>query len=260
MTTADVLAAMDEEKAQIQERQATGTFKFVFLTMSVGPKKNGQPATIGQKVSFRALYKLDQAILMVVHHKYNKPTNSYTDAVCAVEIGKPCDMCEQAKNDKKLSPVKSLMLPVWMHAIKNQFDKDGPWFPLTSKNEDGEEKAINGMRILELQNSGAIEPVFRTIRRVHSGDAEENIPPRDIRTLDFVMECRGVGTDKKLTLDRRDPTSIPDWMKDAIPSREEVKALILDARPPRIVGGTPAASPVVSGSATNGHSDGIPEF
>jgi hypothetical protein len=48
-------------------------------------------------------------------------------------------------------------------------------------------------------------------------------------------------------------------VKASIPSREEVKALILDARPPRIVGGTPAASPTVSGSA-NGHSDGIPEF
>lgn len=256
--TTDVLAAMDEEKAQQQE-QSSGTFKFVFLTLRVGPKKNGQPATVGQKTSFRALYPLDQAVLMAVHSKYDKATNSYLSAICGVEVGKPCDLCKQAENDKKLVAKKSLMLPVWMYGIKDQFDKDGPWIALTSKNDAGEEKNINGMRVLELQNFGAIEPVFRAIRKVHSGDKEEDISPRDIRTLDFVLECRGVQTEKTLTLDRRDPSPMHPEVKAAIPSREEVKALILDARPPRIVGGTPAASTAVSGSA-NGHSDGIPEF
>jgi hypothetical protein len=195
--TTDVLAMMDEEKAQQQE-QSAGTFKFVFLTLRVGPKKNGQPATVVRKTSFRALYPLDGAILMKVHSKYDKATNSYLTAICADEIGKPCELCKQAENDKKLTAKNSLMLPVHMYGIKDQFDKNGEWFPLTSKNDAGEEKAINGLRVLELQNFGAIEPVFRAIRKVHSGDREEDISPRDIRTLDFVLECRGVQTEKTL--------------------------------------------------------------
>ncbi len=250
-TNIDVLAEMDEEKEQRQA--ASSTFKFVFLTLSVGPKKNGQTATVGQKTSFRPLYALDQALLMLVHSIYDNATKAYTKAICGKEIGKPCQLCKQAeaetdrKRKRELEAKKSLMLPTWMYGIKDQFEKDGPWIALTTKNEDGEEKPINGMRILELQNFGAIEPVYKAIRRVHSGDPDENIAPRDIRSMDFVVECHGVQQEKKLTPDRRDPSPMHPEVKNATPSREAVREMILDARPPKVIGesstNTPSAQP-----------------
>jgi hypothetical protein len=237
----DVLSEMDEEKEQRQAEQGP-RFTFLFLTMRVGPKKNGQPATVGQKLSFRPLYALDQSLLMQCHSMYNAATNVYTSAICAKEISKPCEFCRQAEveQDKKLKralePKKSLMLPTWLHGIREQFDLGGSWFALTAKGEDGQEKPITGMRILELTNFGAIEPVFLAIRHVHSGDADEDIASRDIRTLDFLMECHGVQTDKKITPGKKDPSPITAEAKAAIPTRENLRAMILDARPPRVVG------------------------
>lgn len=250
----DVLAEMDEEKEQRQAEQGT-RFTFLFLTMKVGPKKNGQPATVGQKLSFRPLYALDQSLLMLNHSIYNATNNTYTAAICAKEIGKPCEFCRQAEQeqDKKLKralePKKSLMLPTFLHGIREQFELNGQWFALTAKGEDGNEKPITGLRILELTNFGAIEPVFSAIRRVHSGDQDEDIAPRDIRTLDMVMECHGVQTEKKLTLDKKDPSPMTAESKAAIPTRENLRAMILEARPPRVVG---QAAPTTS---SNGSKD-----
>src|SRR6266516_4617898 len=94
----DVLAAMDEEKQQIDENRSTTPWKPVFIYMRVGPKKNGQPTTVGQKAVIRPLWPLNEATLMVVHEKYSNTEGHFViQAVCDAEIGKPCAVCELAK-------------------------------------------------------------------------------------------------------------------------------------------------------------------
>jgi len=262
----DVLAMMDAEKQQIEETRGT-IWKPVFVQLRVGAKKNGQPSTVGQKAVIRALWPLNEALLMTVHTKFSNSENKYViNSVCAQEIGKPCAVCEQSKTDGDIKTQKSLMLPVHLYAMKDQFEINGDWFVLKyTDKETNQEVPVRGLRILELQNSGAIEPVFRSIRKIHSGDPDEDVKPRDIRSLDLVLECHGTQKKKSIAVEKKDPTTMHPEIRASIPGRDVIWDMVLEARPPQVNGkgaSTQTASAPLQGVApvVKEQDESIPDF
>lgn len=254
-TTDDVLAMMDQEKEEIEANKAS-TWRPVFVQLRVGAKKNGQPSTVGQKAVIRALWPLNEALLMTVHTKFSNSENKYViNSVCAQEVGKPCAVCEQSKTDGDIKTQKSLMLPVHLYAMKEQFELNGEWFVLKyTDKETNQEVPVRGLRILELQNSGAIEPVFRAIRKIHSGDLDEDVKPRDIRSLDLVLECHGTNKKKSIAVEKKDPTTMHPEIRASIPERDVIWDMVLEARPPQV------ASAPLQGVPVKAEENDIPDF
>lgn len=235
----DVIAMMDQQFDRASAPRPSGKPTFLFF-------KNGWKARI------RPLVNLDKATVMKMHHKFSMDAESRVNAVCASEVGKPCRYCDLAPADKKLSPSVSFMLPVYVYQVT---DKAGNI--ITAKDENGEEQAVKGVRVIELTTYGVISQVLGIFRAYYKDEDSH-----DITACDFVIEQVGEGQSKQFNTMPKAPTAMNDQMKRiqaAVPT-ERVRQRVIEACPPVIL---QSAQPTTSqpSSSTNGASDDdAPEF
>lgn len=225
-----VLDIMEEETQRATQK--TGAFKPTFLLL-----KDGQKAMI------RPLFNLDGVVVMRMHNKYNQgDVKQSINAVCAAEMGQSCVYCADAENDKKLRSAVSFLLPVWVHRIA-QKDETGKWADLTYQDQDGKQQPVYGLRVLELKAFGTISAVFQTLRSLHTEDEQH-----DVTRMDLIIERKGAGQQTSYVVLPKAPSSMHPLAKDARPTVDTVREMVLAACPSKVSG--------AAANGTNGHSNG----
>lgn len=186
----------------------------------------------GMEILFRPMGDLSNCILANKHFKWadNGPK---IEAICAKEIGKPCDLCARAEaGERELIPRESWFIPVYMHrALRTKDQKTTLPLPtpvVVTYEENGVVKNACGVRVLELQEIGAIGAVFKYFRNFMK-NAEENGKMVD-RDFSIIQDGKGKGS-KSFITDKKDPKPRPD-ITMRTPPLERVFERVLEALPP----------------------------
>jgi hypothetical protein len=201
------------------------------------PKKSGKPVFLffkpGQKALIRPMFDLDNAITMQSHNKYNDNPEYRINAICAKEIGKPCQHCESAKEleDKTLRASDVIYLPVYVYQVIDVLT--GKKITYTEKDDEGNqtEKPVTGFRVMELPPYGkplAILQYFLSYER------DDDL----ITTCDFSIEQQGKGQVKNFLTSSKAPKPVNPKIQEACPGIDKFHEAILGARPPLVIGGT----------------------
>lgn len=221
------------------------------LSRASQPRASRRPVFLffreGHKALVRPLVNLDQVLVLSKHSKWSSDPNQKVDAVCASEIGESCWYCNAAKEEKKLRANVYFFLPVWVYAVKDVHTGQS----VTYKDEDGQEKPIEGMRVLELSSFGTISSVLKFFRSFYQDEDSGHT----ITGNDFTLEQSGEGTKKSYIVMAKAQKPMRADIAQAIPTFDELRTLVLAARPPLTADDSPTKS--TAKEASNGK---IPEF
>lgn len=213
----DVMALLDQESARAAQPKASGKPTFLYF----------KP---GHKALVRPLLNLDRVAVMKMHHKYSPDADARVNATCASEVGKPCKYCEMAIADKKLSAGLSFMLPVFVYRVVDAFGN-----PVTMKDENGVEKPVSGVRVIELTVYGTISAILQTLRSYFKDDDSH-----DITQCDWTISQIGEGQGKQFSTLPKSPSQFTVRMQPI--TEERVRTRIVEALPP--MEATNASKPV----------------
>lgn len=188
----------------------------------------------GMEILFRPLGDLSNCILANKHFKWadNGPK---IEAICAKEIGKPCDLCARAEaGERELTPRESWFIPVYMYQATRTKDSTKnqslPTPVVVTYEENGVTKRAQGVRVLELQEIGAIGAVFKYFRNFMKNPTENG----SMVDRDFIVIQDGKGKgSKSFITDKKDPRPRPDILMRT-PPLERVFERVLEALPPVI--------------------------
>ncbi|BCL83158.1 hypothetical protein ccbrp13_56230 [Ktedonobacteria bacterium brp13] len=195
----------------------------------------------GLEILIRPMGDLNSAILAMKHHKYIEGGASI-DAICAAEIGKPCALCQRAKEDKALAARESWFIPVYMYQATKTKDKDSYALPspeIVTYTENDVRKQAKGVRVLEMKDFGAEAIILKTFRKFMADPANGRMMDRDFL---IIQDGKGKGN-KAYIVDKKDPKPRPDIAK-ITPPQQRVWERILEKLPP-IVAGAASSSPLV---------------
>jgi hypothetical protein len=240
----NVLDLIESELARASAPRASKKPVFLFL-------KDGEKATV------RPLYNLPEMIVLAKHNKWSEQPSARVNAICAKEIGESCWHCEKsgASSDRKMQASNYFYLPVYVYSVIDT--KTGKQITYKEKTDDGEvEKAVNGIRILELTSFGTISAVLTSFKNIYK-DADYG---NSILNNDFTIEQDGAGQQKKFTVIPKPAKPLDPRLKAATPTPDRIKELILAACPP-LTGVSESSNGHVQAAVTieTGESE-IPEF
>lgn len=222
------------------------------------PKKSGKPVFLflaeGQKALIRPMFSLEDGIALQFHNKWSENADYRVNAVCASEIGKPCQHCESAKTleDKKLTASTTIYVPVYVYSVIDV--RSGQKITYTEKDEQGHEseKSVSGFRVLEL---GLYGKTLMILQSFSSYERDEDA--HSITACDFAIEQSGKNQLKNFLVTPKTPKPIDARIQSACPGIDRFHEAILGARPPLVV--SDSSSPLAGGEAQVADDD-IPVF
>lgn len=237
----DTLAKIDAELKRAATPRTSRKQVFLFLSP-------------GQKALVRPIYNLNAVPTLDKHFKWSENRDYRVDAICAYEIGETCELCEAAKEEKKLTASATFFVPVYVYGVVNI--ETGA--KVTYKDpETQQDKPLVGFRILELSAFGKISAVLKHFRSYHRDDESH-----DITTCDFTIELSGAGNTKDYIVTPKAPKAMHPQIRAKAPSLDAFRQAIIEARPPQVVQMvSDSLELVVEGETeTEEASDAIPEF
>lgn len=205
------------------------------LQKAAAPKTSGKPIFLflkpDEKFLIRPLFDLKDSVVLMKHNLWSEDPAKRVNAICAQEEGKPCLYCQQASENKKLTPKMHFYLPVFVYQGVNQ--KTGNTISYEETQEDGSKqtKAIKGVRLLELAAFGTVGDILKWFREFVKDD--ENCK---ITECDFSLSQSGEGTTKSFIVQSKNPKPMSEQLAKvaATVNLENVKARVLEARAPFI--------------------------
>jgi len=212
--TVDTLAEIDAELKRSTTPRTTR--KQVFLYLSVD-----------QKALIRPIYNLNSVVSMMKHFKWNDNADYKVDAICAREIGEPCELCLAAQEEKKLTASKTFFVPVYVYSVVSV--KTGARLTYKDPNTK-EQKPVVGFRVLELSAFGKISGVLTYFRSF----LRDN-PEHDITVCDFTIELSNSGTSNSYVVQPQPAKPMHPQIRAKAPALEAFRKVIIEARPPQIV-------------------------
>lgn len=234
----DIIGEMEAE--QKRAKSSSGNASFFVL-------KDGEKALV------RPLLNLNEVASIKKHDYFNPTTKKFeVNALCAESIDLPvsvCKHCLTAKqtNNKKLNPTKYFVIPIWVYGIKNSA---GQPVVYTDQNS-GEEKAVQGLRYLQLKASSDILSTLLEMYREGT----------DLTTLDLTISRKGESLDTKYTVL---PRPAAPFAVEGVPeqSRDSIIERINDLNPAELIDGPDhdpfGANPPAQQKAVNKVS--VPDF
>jgi hypothetical protein len=197
------------------------------------PKKSGKPVFLffkpGQKALIRPMFKLDDCLTFQFHNKWNDDPQHRVNAICAKEIGKTCQHCQAAKEDKKLRAGDTVYVPVYVYHVIDV--ATGQKVTYKDKDEDDNEvmKLVTGFRMLELTLFGKPLAILQAFL---SHERDEDL----ITTCDFNIEQTSAGQSKNFLVTPKAPKPVNPKVQEACPGIDKFHEAILGARPPLVAG------------------------
>lgn len=231
-TPQDPMAFLEEEMAKAPE---TGLKPFFFSIKA------------GEKALIRPLMNMNEYVLVNKHELFDNATKKFVArAICAKDLDLECQYCLDATNNKKLTADKRFILPIYVHAVVNV--KTG--LSVTYKDQDGNEVAVSGVRLLEMKRSSSI---LKDLVGAFNEDDEHNIT-----RMDFVIRREGEGLETEYTVTPKAPSKFTVSPDPRYLDRDEIVVLFSEACEPKIVGQDEklAATPAQS----NGKVRNVPDF
>lgn len=211
----DVLTLIDRATEKASAPRSSKKPVFLFLSE-------------GQKALIRPLVNLPQSMVFSKHSKWSDSRDARVNAICAAEVGKPCEHCAnaQALEDKKLKASTVIFLPVYVYGVIDV--KTGQKVTYTEKDEEGKEsesKNVTGFRVLELTLFGKAFSILQAFRS-HVRDEGS------ITGCDFTIEQVGREKTKNFIVTPKAPKSVDPRIPAKSPKLEEFRTAILGAIPP----------------------------
>lgn len=244
VTTVNALDLIDSELTKAaQPRPANKRPVFLYL-------KEGHKALI------RPLVDLSKCIVLSKHSKYSPDAESRVNAICASETEEPCQYCQQASNDKKLTANIHFYLPVYVYRVV-----DATGATVTYKDsETQEDKPVQGVRVLEMARFGTVADILKFFRAFMQD--EDNC---SMTECDFALSQSGSGQQKSFVIMPKAPKPMAEQIKAIIPTSDRLRERILEALPPVVAGGPSKSDAAVAGVVqavknTQVSNDDIPEF
>jgi hypothetical protein len=183
----------------------------------------------GHSARIRPLYNLSEALTLAKHDVYNDNPDLKVAAICAKEIGQPCQHCQTAAGgNKKMTAGMRFYLPVYVYKV---VDQDGNTITYNETDENGNKtpKPVQGIRVLELTSFGSIGAILKWFR-TYVKDPDNNAT---ITACDFTITQVGSGQTKTFTVMPKAPKPIDPRLKAIIPPLDKVRARILETLPPK---------------------------
>lgn len=219
----NVIAEMEAEQKRAASRSSGGNASWFML-------KDGEKSLV------RCLLPLNQVASILKHKIFNPSTRNFDiNALCtrSLELDEEqCAHCIAARSNKKLLAQKFFVVPVYVYGVKNAAGQ-----PVMCPDQEGNEKAVAGLKYLEIKASSDILAVLLEMYRDGT----------NLTSLDLKISRTGAGTDTKYTVLPQPPS--PFAVSDVPPQNaENIINRIADLNPPAIAG-LPSAPPAVSTAA-----------
>lgn len=214
------------------------------LQKAAAPKTSGKPLFLflkpDEKFLIRPLFDLKDCVVLMKHNLWSEDPNKRVNAICAQEEGKACLYCQQAQDNKKLTPKLHFYLPVFVYKGINQKTQKEITYEETQEDGSKVTKPIKGFRLLELAAFGTVGDILKWLREFVKD--EDNCK---ITECDFSLSQTGEGTTKTFVLMNKAPKPMAKELveKVATITAESVKARVLESRAPFI-----ADSPLARGN------------
>jgi hypothetical protein len=229
----DVVAEMETEQKRAAARSSAGSASWFML-------KDGEKALV------RCLLNLNQVASVLKHDFWNPSTRKFeVNALCARSLDLDADQCAHcvtARTNKKLSAQKYFIVPLYVYGVKNSAGQ-----PVSYVDQEGNEKAVEGLKYLQLKASSDI---LATLLAMYRDGA-------NLTTMDLKITRAGAGTDTRYTVLPQPPST---FAVVGIPAqdRESIIQRIADLNPPDIAG-FPPALPASNGTPAAAKTS-IPDF
>lgn len=213
------------------------------LQKAAAPKTSGKPLFLflkpDEKFLIRPLFDLKDSVVLMKHNLWSEDPNKRVNAICAQEEGKACLYCQQAQDNKKLTPKLHFYLPIFVYKGINQKTQKEITYEEAQEDGSKQTKPIKGFRLLELAAFGTVGDILKWLREFVK---EEEC---SLTACDFSLSQVGEGTSKSFVLMNKAPKPMAKELaeKAATVTAENVKARVLEARAPFI-----ADSPLARGN------------
>jgi len=206
------------------------------LQKAAAPKSTGKPIFLflkkDEKFLIRPLFDLKDCVVLMKHNLWSEDPNKRVNAICAKEEGKECLYCQQAQDNKKLTPKLHFYLPIFVYRGINQKTQAEVTYEETQEDGSKVTKLVKGFRLLELAAFGTVGDILKWLREfVKDSDNCK------ITECDFSLSQSGEGTTKTFVLMNKAPKPMVEQLAKvaATITMENIKARVLDARAPFIV-------------------------
>jgi len=204
-TMLDVLSLIEQERSK-QRSATSGAF---FFTLRAG-----------EKALIRALVDLPQMTVVNIHQVFDPSSRQFTvNAVCARDLGEECLHCQASSGNRKLSPIRLFLLPVWVHRIVDQ--RTGK--PVMFTDRQGEEReAGQCVRLLRMK---ATSPIIDALLAYYREEGS-------IVQADAVIARTGTGLETTYSVVFKSPSTF--LISAEVPTSEMIRSRMIELAPPAV--------------------------